>query len=316
MPGRRRSAFRPGRGSRCRSRCAAHLERPGVRHPGRRRGGPRRGLIRLGYLAGGRAARGVWFRPVRPGRPRRPCHRLSLGLGFRLGLGRLGLGALGLSRLGLGALGEPGGPWRAFLHRHLVVFGRRDEQRGGRRRGHGVTAGGGAAFWRAASGRATAARPGPTHCGRASSSASTTASWGSRMAERALAGAFFTLFGRALGGWLCHTRAVTRISSFSANGAIRHQVRGSATYRSCELTSSGSRLLSMTGLGCQPGEHSRRKYVKPYQVMVERQTDSNEEDHVGDRDPGEDSDPGDRQGCWQPKIVKLVKSFSIRQIFV
>ena len=36
--------------------------------------------------------------------------------------------------------------------------------------------------------------------------------------------------------------AVTRISSFSANGAIRHQVRGSATYRSCELTSSGKPL--------------------------------------------------------------------------
>jgi hypothetical protein len=68
------------------------------------------------------------------------------------------------------------------------------------------------------------------------------------MAERAWAGAFFARFGRALGGWLCHTRAVTRISSFSANGAIRHQVRGSATYRTCELTSSGSRLFSMTGL--------------------------------------------------------------------
>jgi hypothetical protein len=113
----------------------------------------------------------------------------------------------------------------------------------------GGATGGGAAVWRAASGLATG-RPavtGRTSAG-ASSSASTAASWGSRMAERALTGAFFTLFGRALGGWLCHTRAVTRISSFSANGAIRHQVRGSATYRSCELTSSGSRLLSMTGL--------------------------------------------------------------------
>jgi hypothetical protein len=59
---------------------------------------------------------------------------------------------------------------------------------------------------------------------------------------------FFVFFGRALGGCWCHTRAVTRISSFSENGAIRHQVRGSATYLSCELTSSGSRLLSMTGL--------------------------------------------------------------------
>ena len=51
----------------------------------------------------------------------------------------------------------------------------------------------------------------------------------------------------ALGGCLCHTRADTRISSFSENGAIRHQARGSAMYRSCELTSSGKRLLSMTG---------------------------------------------------------------------
>ncbi len=59
---------------------------------------------------------------------------------------------------------------------------------------------------------------------------------------------FFAFMGRAFGGCLCHTRAVTRISSFSANGAIRHQVRGSAMYRTCELTSSGNRLLSMTGL--------------------------------------------------------------------
>ncbi len=58
----------------------------------------------------------------------------------------------------------------------------------------------------------------------------------------------FPFLGRAFGGCRCHTRAVTKISSFSANGAIRHQVRGSATYRSCELTSSGNRLLSMTGL--------------------------------------------------------------------
>jgi hypothetical protein len=57
----------------------------------------------------------------------------------------------------------------------------------------------------------------------------------------------------------------------------------------------------------QPGEHTGGKYVKPNQVVVERQTDSNEEYHVRDRDPDENSDPGDRQRCWQPKIVKLVK---------
>src|SRR6202030_1967181 len=85
--------------------------------------------------------------------------------------------------------------------------------------------------------------------GGASSPASTPASWNSGTAGWALAAAFFALFGRALGGWECHTRAVTRISSFSANGAIRHQVRGSAMYRSCDPTSSGSRLLSITGRG-------------------------------------------------------------------
>jgi hypothetical protein len=62
----------------------------------------------------------------------------------------------------------------------------------------------------------------------ASASASTPVSWSSGTAGWALAAAFLALFGRALGGWECHTRAVTRISSFSANGAIRHQVRGSA----------------------------------------------------------------------------------------
>ena len=66
--------------------------------------------------------------------------------------------------------------------------------------------------------------------------------------DRELAVDLFPFLGRAFGGCRCHTRAVTKISSFSANGAIRHQVRGSAMYRSCELTSSGNRLLSMTGL--------------------------------------------------------------------
>jgi hypothetical protein len=82
-----------------------------------------------------------------------------------------------------------------------------------------------------------------------------TSAWGDSSAaacstsalDRASAGASFAFFGRARGGCLCHTRAVTRMSSFSANGAIRHQVRGSAMYRSCELTNSGKRLLSMTG---------------------------------------------------------------------
>jgi hypothetical protein len=59
--------------------------------------------------------------------------------------------------------------------------------------------------------------------------------------------AFRACFDRAFGGCRCHTRADNKMSSFSANGAIRHQLRGSAMYRSCELTSSGNRLLSMTG---------------------------------------------------------------------
>jgi hypothetical protein len=65
-----------------------------------------------------------------------------------------------------------------------------------------------------------------------------------RLAGPAVCSAFFD---RAFGACLCHTRAETVISSFSAKGAIRHQLFGSAIYRSCELTSSGNRLLSMTG---------------------------------------------------------------------
>jgi hypothetical protein len=73
-------------------------------------------------------------------------------------------------------------------------------------------------------------------------------SWGDSPAGLAWAGDVFAFLGLTLGGCWCHTRADTTISSFSAKGAIRHQVRGSAMYRSCELTSSGSRLFSMTGL--------------------------------------------------------------------
>ena len=106
----------------------------------------------------------------------------------------------------------------------------------------GDTAGGGPVC-RAASALATArlALSGRTPAG-AISSAFGMASCVADAAGLALTTAFFAFFGRALGGCWCHTRAVTAISSFSANGAIRHQVRGSATYRSCELTSSGSRF--------------------------------------------------------------------------
>ena len=53
----------------------------------------------------------------------------------------------------------------------------------------------------------------------------------------------------------------------------------------------------------QPGEHSGRKYVKPYQGVVKRQSDSNEENNIRNSNRGKDADPGDRQRCWQPKIV-------------
>ena len=44
------------------------------------------------------------------------------------------------------------------------------------------------------------------------------------------------------------TRAVTTIWSFSLSGTSLTHVRGSVRYRACDSTSSGSRLLSMTGL--------------------------------------------------------------------
>ncbi len=52
---------------------------------------------------------------------------------------------------------------------------------------------------------------------------------------------------RAFAGSRRHTRADSAMWSFSAKGAIRQKVFASARYRSWELTSSGSRLFSMTG---------------------------------------------------------------------
>ena len=60
--------------------------------------------------------------------------------------------------------------------------------------------------------------------------------------------------------------------------------------------------------GSQPGEDGRRQYIKPHESVVERQADSNEEDHIGDRYRDEHADPGDRQRSRQPKIVQLVQT--------
>jgi hypothetical protein len=59
--------------------------------------------------------------------------------------------------------------------------------------------------------------------------------------------AALTAFRRGLGGYRCHTRTNTMMSSFSLLGAIRHQARGSARYRNWDPINSGSRLLSITG---------------------------------------------------------------------
>ncbi len=71
---------------------------------------------------------------------------------------------------------------------------------------------------------------GRTLTGRTSACAGSSAvSCSAGALDAASAAIFFAVLGRALGGCRCHTRADTMISSFSANGAIRHQVRGSAT---------------------------------------------------------------------------------------
>ena len=93
--------------------------------------------------------------------------------------------------------------------------------------------------WAAPASAAAAAWAAPTWAAAAASSA--------RPADLARPAAFLAFLGRAPGGCRCHTRTDTKTSSFSANGAIRHQVRGSDRYRSCEPTSSGSLLFSMTG---------------------------------------------------------------------
>ena len=55
--------------------------------------------------------------------------------------------------------------------------------------------------------------------------------------------------------------------------------------------------------GRQPGEDGRRQYIKPHESVVERQADSNKENHIGNRYRDEHGEPGDRQRSWQPKIV-------------
>ena len=115
-----------------------------------------------------------------------------------------------------------------------------DDQAGS---GRGAGAGGcdtaGSAAWAAPAWAAAAAWDAPAWAAAAASSV--------RPADLARPAAFLAFLGRAPGGCRCHTRTDTKTSSFSANGAIRHQVRGSDRYRSCEPTSSGSRLFSMTG---------------------------------------------------------------------
>jgi hypothetical protein len=105
-----------------------------------------------------------------------------------------------------------------------------------------ATCGGQVNGWAPASGFAAA------HDGRGPRSRTGRARAGRLPRGPNLAGDFFALAGRPLGGCRCHTRADSMTSSFSVNEAIRHHVRGSDMYRSWELTSSGSRLFSMTGL--------------------------------------------------------------------
>jgi hypothetical protein len=61
--------------------------------------------------------------------------------------------------------------------------------------------------------------------------------------------------------------------------------------------------------GCQPGEKPRWEHVQPEQVVVERQPENGQQDDVGNRDSGKDSDLPHRDGHWQPEIVELVQPF-------
>src|SRR5580658_2260169 len=103
-----------------------------------------------------------------------------------------------------------------------ITSGRADARAGTRTCAEGGTTGSGAGATTAGE----AALP-ATNGGRASATF-VPAACGAGAPGRARAGAFF---GRTFGGCACHTRADTTISSFSAKGAIRHQARGSAMYR-------------------------------------------------------------------------------------
>ena len=137
---------------------------------------------------------------------------------------------------------------RCGTERGSAGAGEDDQAGSGRGAGAGAGATAGAPDW-AAPDWAAAAWAAPTWAALAWAAPDWAAAAASsaRPADLARPAAFRAFLGRAPGGCRCHTRTDTKTSSFSAKGAIRHQIRGSDRYRSCELTSSGSRLFSMTG---------------------------------------------------------------------
>ncbi|HYB15156.1 MAG TPA: hypothetical protein VEF71_06765 [Streptosporangiaceae bacterium] len=108
-----------------------------------------------------------------------------------------------------------------------------------------ATEGGGETAARGTAGAAT--EGGGETAGRDAAGAAATGARRAFSPSLARATALRAVWGPATGGCRCHTLTDKKMSSFSANGAIRHQVRGSARYLSWELTSSGSLLLSTTG---------------------------------------------------------------------
>jgi hypothetical protein len=62
-------------------------------------------------------------------------------------------------------------------------------------------------------------------------------------------------------------------------------------------------LILDDGPGGQPGDYAWRQYVQPDQGVVERQSYSDQQKDIGDRDPSEYGDPVDRQRHGQPEVV-------------
>ena len=71
----------------------------------------------------------------------------------------------------------------------------------------------------------------------------------------------------------------------------------------------GQSLALQDRPGGKPGQHPRGENVKPERRVTKREAENCEDNHIGDRDCGENCDLAHRQRHRQPEVVQLVEPF-------